>query len=258
MTLYRGTAHAIGDFVTIDPAQGFGAINGLRLTNLTGETLLINNVSSTGQGEEFLFPQMQMVYHTRNISARPRAQGYYSRDGFPPTQLLVEWSDDSINDFIGSYPTFIPAGLISPQNSSPLALNVQGLPTVLTATFADFSANATQGNVPGVGPRTIAVGYAYQLEALEVSATYAGANGIAQFSIGIGNVVAGVLTNLYAEIAFALQKTATDTNPSAIGVTTYDPRIIIPAGQTPTFVYRNGPAGVSFSGVATGAQLPVS
>jgi len=257
VTLYRGTAHDIGNFVTMDPAQGFGAINGLRLTNLTGETLLIDNVSSTGQGEEFLFPNMQMVYHTRNVSARPRAQGYYTRDSFPPSQLLIEWSDDSINDFIGSYPTFIQASGIN-SNSIPLALNIQGNPTVLTATFADFSANSTNNNVPSVGPETIHTGFAFQLEAMEVSATYAGANGIAQFTVGLANVVAGVLKSVYAQAAFALQKTATDSNPSAIIVVTYDPRIIIPAGATPTFVYLNGPAGVTFSAVATGAQLPVS
>jgi hypothetical protein len=241
----------------MDPAQGFGAINGLRLTNLTGETLLIDNVSSTGQGEEFLFPNMQMVYHTRNISARPRAQGYYTRNSFPPTQLLVEWSDDSINDFIGSYPTFIQASGIN-SNSQPLALNIQGAPTVATATFANYSANATNNNIPGVGPETILPGFAFQLEAMEVSATYAGANGIAQFTIGLASVVGGVLKKVYAQATFTLQKTATDTNPSAVVVVTYDPRIIIPAGDTPVFVYMSGPAGVSFSAVATGAQLPVS
>src|ERR1035437_5611859 len=126
MTLYRGSARIVGNRVQIIPPQGFGAINGLRLTNNTGQLLLVDNISSTGQGEEFLFPQEQMVYHTRNISRAPEAFVYCSGIGFTPGNLFVEWSDDAVNDFIGTYPYAVPTEtLINPALQTNLVLNTQ-------------------------------------------------------------------------------------------------------------------------------------
>lgn len=259
MTLYRGSARLVGNRVQIIPPQGFGAINGLRLTNNTGQLLLIDNISSTGQGEEFLFPQEQMVYHTRNISRVPEASGYYSGIGFSTPNLFVEWSDDSVNDFIGTYPYAVPTNtLINPSLQTNLALYSRGGPTANTPypAFAATNTDAIVGFVDTGLPYTVRPQHVFELEALEVSVDYAGAAGVAQFVIALGNVVGGVLTKIYAEASFSLQKTALMDAPSDIIVVTFDPRIRIPAGDTPTFVYMDGPAGVYYSATATGGLLP--
>jgi hypothetical protein len=199
-----------------------------------------------------------MVYHTRNISRVPEAFGYYSGIGFTPGNLFVEWSDDAVNDFIGTYPYAVPTEtLINPALQTNLVLNTQAGPTAATPTFAVETTNKIVGFVLSAGPITVPAQRVFELEALEVSAVYAGAAGIAQFVVALGNVVGGVLTKIYAQADFSLQKTAVSDAPSDIVVIPYNPRIIIPAGDTPQFIYFNGPAGVYFSASATGGLLPV-
>jgi hypothetical protein len=248
----------MGNRVQIIPPQGFGAINGLRLTNNTGQLLLVDNISSTGQGEEFLFPQEQMVYHTRNVSRVPEAYGYFSGIGFTPGNLFVEWSDDSVNDFIGTYPYAVPTEtIINPALQTNLVLNTRGGPTAATPTFAVETTNKIVGFVVSAGSLVIPTQRVFEMEALEVSAVYDGVVGIAQFIIGLGCVVGGVLTKVYAQADFTLHKSALSDAPSDIVVIAYNPRIVIPSGDTPVFLYLNGPAGVSFSASAIGGLLPV-
>jgi hypothetical protein len=262
MTLYRGTAVLNGSNVLITPPQGFGAINGLRLTNYTGETLLVNNISSTGQGEEFLFPQQQMVYHTRNISAAPTAQGFFTHTAFPPNRLFVEWSDDSINDFIGVYPAILPQeNFIALGLGSPVILSDTVASTVATngAPPNYFDYGVTFNTVDGLqtaGPLTIPAGYEFHLNSMQVSATYSPPpNGIIQFTISLGDVSGGVLNHVYATTSFSLSVTTLNNIPATHNVV-FSPTRVIPAGKTPTFVYQNGPAKVAFTATANGVLLP--
>jgi hypothetical protein len=262
MTLYRGTAALNGNNVLIKPPQGFGAINGLRLTNYTGETLLINNISSTGQGEEFLFPQQQMVYHTRNISAAPTAQGFFTHEAFPPSKLFVEWSDDSINDFIGQYPAFLPqTEFINPALGSPIILATT-IPTTVATTappnFFDYSIdfNSVDG-VQAPGPLVIPTGFAMALNNIQISASYmAPPFGVQQFTISLAEVVAGAITRIYASSAFTLNASAINDTPTSTHNVNYSPTRNIPAGATPVWIYQNGPAGVAFAATANGTLLP--
>ena len=260
MTLYRGTAVLNGSNVQIQAPQGFAAINGLRLTNYTGETLLINNVASTGQGEEYLFPQQQMVYHTRNISAAPTAQGFFTHAAFPPSRLFVEWSDDSINDFNGTYPAFLPQGsFVNESIGSPVILNTTVPITVaVPASFTNFSIdfNSVDG-VQNPGPLIIPAGFELSLQDIQVSATYtAPPIGVQQFTVALAEVVGGVITRTYAQTSFTLSATLLNDTPHATHNANYVPPRIIPAGATPVWVYFHGPAGVSFAATANGVLLP--
>lgn len=262
MTLYRGTAKISGTHVLILPPQGFGAINGLRLTNYTGMTLLLNNMASTGQGEEFLFPQQQMVYHTRNISAPPEAQGYYTQKAFAPNQLFVEWSDDSINDFIGMYPAFLPQDALAGKNLST--------PVILTTIAPDAGAAApppqnnsvlfnTINGVQTPGPMIVPIGFVFDLTGLQITATYDGPIGIVHFLIDLGSMTGPVINGIFAQSAFTLQKTLLGDNPILTNVQSYPQgSIVLPAGTTPVFIYDTGPTNVAYSGTATGVLLPTA
>jgi hypothetical protein len=262
MTLYRGTAQISGTHVLILPPQGFGAINGLRLTNYTGMTLLLNNMASTGQGEEFLFPQQQMVYHTRNISAPPEAQGYYTHKAFSPNQLFVEWSDDSINDFIGVYPAFLPQPTLASAVflGSPVILTVNSPVTIAAPPpINEGVLTATVNSVQTPGPLTIPTGFEFDLTGLQITATYGGPIGVAQFTIDLGAMTGAVITNIWAQTSFVLQKTALADNPTSTQILTFPQgSVVIPAGAIPIYIYDTGPAGVTFSATATGVLLPTS
>jgi hypothetical protein len=217
-------------------------------------------MASTGQGEEFLFPQQQMVYHTRNISAPPEAQGFFTHTAFAPGQLLVEWSDDSINDFIGQYPTTLPL--------DALASTAFNTPVILTTIAPDSGAVApppvdnsvlfnTVSGVQTPGPLTIPSGFQFNLTGLQITATYDGPIGIVHFIIDLGAIAGGVITAVWAQSVFTLQKNVITDNPMLTNVLTFPAgAIIIPAGQTPVFIYDTGPVGVSYSGTATGSLIP--
>lgn len=262
MTLYRGNAKISGAHVLMLPPQGFGSINGLRLTNYTGMTLLLNNMASTGQGEEFLFPRQQMTYHTRNISAPPEAQGFFTHQAFSPNLLFVEWSDDSINDFIGTYPTFVPQDtLASPALGSPVILSTHAAVSAIAAPPAvdDGVQFNTVAGVQTAGPLVVPTGFEFDLTGLQITATYSGVVGVAQFTIDLADIAATIITRVWAQANFSLQKTALNDNPTSTQILTYPiGSVIIPAGHTPSFVYASGPAGVTYSATATGTLLPAS
>ena len=261
MTLYRGTSKISGTHVLILPPQGFGAINGLRLTNYTGMTLLLNNMASTGQGEEYLFPQQQMVYHTRNISAPPEAQGFFTQKAFAPGQLFVEWSDDSINDFIGQYPAFLPMeAMASAALATPVILTTLAPETVAAPPpIGDPVQFNTVNGVQTVGPLIVPEVFQFNLTGMQVTATYSGVIGVAQFIIDLGEMAGAAITRIWAQMGFTIQKTLLADNPSTTQVHNYTSgSIVIPAGSTPTFIYESGPAGVTYSGTITGSLLPTA
>ena len=107
MTIRLGSAVLSGTSVTIQPPSGFNAVGAVRLTNYTGEVLTLDNITGEDPSLEYLMPLQQMVYHTKNVSKVPVILGLVLGAGFPLAQLFVEWSDNPLEDFPGTYPAQI-------------------------------------------------------------------------------------------------------------------------------------------------------
>jgi hypothetical protein len=213
-----------------------------------------------GNRKSTYFLSSKWFYHTRNISNPPTAQGFLTHAAFTPNLLYVEWSDDSVNDFIGTYPAFLPAALASPDLGSPgiltahSALSVAAPPPINTP-IAFNTINGT--TLPG--PYTVPAGFELDVTNYQITATYSGVVGTAQFSITFGTFSGGIVTHTYATQLFTLQKTALADNPTATQSQAHAlGSVKVPAGTTPSFILTDGPAGVQYSGTITGTLMPVS
>lgn len=104
--------------VELRAPMGFGTARGVRLSNFTGDSITLTNISGVDQSQEYLAPQTQMVYPTANVGAVPTAVGV----SYPPDQIaqniLVEWSTDPDADFLGTYPAALPANISSFQGTA--------------------------------------------------------------------------------------------------------------------------------------------
>jgi hypothetical protein len=176
--------------------------------------------------------------------------------------LFVEWSDDSINDFIGVYPAFLPQSeFINPSLGSPVILATT-IPATVNTKVAPFFSNYSIdfNSIDGVqtpGPLIIPTGFVLALNNIQVSASYmAPPYGVQQFTIALAEVVAGVITRTYASTAFTLNASVINDTPTATHNVNYSPTRNIAAGATPVWVYQNGPAGVAFAATANGTLLP--
>lgn len=124
--------------------MGFGTARGVRLSNFTGDTLILTDISGTSQSQEYLAPQTQMVYPTANVGNTPFVLGY----SYPPSQvaanLLVEWSTDPDADFIGTYPASLPTGITTSLagtnliNSYPSGTQFGSTPILLGDIASDY------------------------------------------------------------------------------------------------------------------------
>ena len=104
------TISANGSVVTINSPGGFGAYEGVRLTNYTANILILTNISGNeqGQSQELLLPLQQMTYHTKNVSTVPTVTVFGIEGTLQVApQVLVEWSTNPLDDFIGTYPVTI-------------------------------------------------------------------------------------------------------------------------------------------------------
>lgn len=111
MSIIVGTASVNGNKVVLTPPMGFGTARGVRISNFTPDTLILNNVSGTDQSQEYLAPQTCMVYRTLNVQQTPYVQGFnYAASQIAPN-ILLEWSTDPDTDFIGTYPSALPANI---------------------------------------------------------------------------------------------------------------------------------------------------
>lgn len=106
MTVYLGTGtfNKAGNYFEIASPQNFNSLYAIRLSNLTGDVLIVKNIQSTGQSTEYLLPYQQNVYKTENLSAIPKFTGLYLGNSVDTAALLVEWSDEPDTDFPGTYP----------------------------------------------------------------------------------------------------------------------------------------------------------
>lgn len=133
-----GTAVVRGNVVSITPPEGgFGGIKAARLSNYTGDVLILTNISSDSPGQEYLMPFQQSVYHIENVRTPPKVVGVTLGSTFSTASLLIEWSTEPLIDFPGTYPVGIAQAPINP--------------TIATDGVVVMAASAT-GQIPA-GPR---------------------------------------------------------------------------------------------------------
>lgn len=137
--------------------MGFNTAEGVRLSNFTGDTVTITGINGRDQSQEYLAPQTQMVYATANIGATPTVIGFTYTAEQIAANLLVEWSTDPSNDFLGTYPTALPTGITvaygtslvnsfpstTPLNTVPRDLGI--IPTTYGYVSIDLPAYQTAG-----------------------------------------------------------------------------------------------------------------
>lgn len=106
MTIYLGTASAVGDHVELPPPSGFNTLHALRITNTLATYATVFNVTADSQSAQYLVGKQQMVYRTDNIgSAQIRLQPSGATTVAQlAAGLLVEWATDPANEFQGTYP----------------------------------------------------------------------------------------------------------------------------------------------------------
>lgn len=114
---------------------GFGTARGIRLSNFTGDSLILTNISGVDQSQEYLAPQTQMVYPTDNIGATPTIVGYSYGSEQIAQNLLVEWSTEPNADFIGTYPAALPAAI----SATGIGSSIFDSGTITDFTFAYFA-----------------------------------------------------------------------------------------------------------------------
>lgn len=127
-----GTATVQGSSVIIKaPVGGFGGVKAVRLTNYTADVIILSNINGTSPGaRELIMPFQTNVYACDNIRDAPTALGQTLGSTFATASLMVEWSDDPVTDFPGTYPANVTQAPINPSNSSDgvvvLAANASG------------------------------------------------------------------------------------------------------------------------------------
>jgi hypothetical protein len=131
MSIVLGAAVLTGNAVTITPPEGgFGGVTAVRLSNYTGDALIVTNINSESPGQEYLLPFQQNVYHIENVRTPPKVVAQVLGSGFPTQSLLVEWSNDPLQDFPGTYPASITQAPINPANTQDgvvvMAANANG------------------------------------------------------------------------------------------------------------------------------------
>lgn len=153
MTVYLGSAVVQGSYVVIQaPEQGFGGMKGCRMTNYTADAIILNNITGDTPGaQEYLMPFQQAVYKVENVRQPPTAQGVVLGSAFAASQLFVEWSDDPLTDFPGTYPTIVAQAPINPANTTDGVAVLGGG----AAGTVPASTNRVQTTFYNTGPGTV-------------------------------------------------------------------------------------------------------
>lgn len=110
MAIVLGTVD--DNFNIVPPQGGFGGIDGCRLSNYTGDALIITNIDTERPGQQYLMPFQQMVYKIENLRQAPSLDALTLGQDFSTSDVLVEWSTEALHDFPGIYPcTLVQAAL---------------------------------------------------------------------------------------------------------------------------------------------------
>lgn len=141
MSIIVGTATVQGNKVILSAPMGFGTARGLRISNFTPDTLILNNISGTDQSQEYIAPQTAMVYRTLNVQQAPYVQGFNYAPAQIAPNILLEWSTDPDSDFVGTYPAALPA-----------KISVESL-TIANVTSASGTAISETVDLTNAGPQ---------------------------------------------------------------------------------------------------------
>lgn len=111
MTIFLGSTSfdEQNDKLVIKPPFGFNTIQGVRIANYTVDVLILQNITGDNLSDrQYLPPATQMFYPIRNAQDYPTMDGLQIGPDLPNEQVLIEWSDDPDNDFLGTYPYALP------------------------------------------------------------------------------------------------------------------------------------------------------
>lgn len=135
--------------VQISAPMGFGTTRGVRLSNYTTDVLILTNISSVDQSQEYLPPQTQMVYPSVNVGILPTVTGVTLPAASIAANLFVEWSTDPTNDFVGTYPAALPVKVAYQPPMPTQPIGPGGLaPYKTITTFADNNSVVNVGTIP--------------------------------------------------------------------------------------------------------------
>lgn len=136
-----------GQLAIIAP-MGFAGSRGVRITNLSTDTLILTNIDSRSQGQEYLPPGMQMIYLSIDATATSTIAGVSESAASLQQSVLIEWSTDPTVDFIGTYPAVVAEFASGPSTPSHVivdsgTVSVDNFPAVQTVDVDNFPAVQT-------------------------------------------------------------------------------------------------------------------
>lgn len=111
MTVYLGAAtfNQQGDSLVVQPPVGFNTAEAIRMANYTVDIIVLKNIGGNNVSDtQYLPPATQMVYPIKSFQQNPTFFGIQLGPDLPNEQVLVEWSDDPLEDFQGTYPYALP------------------------------------------------------------------------------------------------------------------------------------------------------
>ena len=116
------------NFHIIPPAGGFGGIKACRLSNYTGDALVITNINPDYPGQEYLLPFQQSVYQIENIRQPPSLSAYVLGQDFSTSNVLVEWSTEPLIDFPGTYPANLTQAFLASAGAPAFEVHTLAVP----------------------------------------------------------------------------------------------------------------------------------
>jgi len=153
MTIFLGSVTQQGNRLGISPPAALSSVKAVRVANITSDVLILNNIAGNGQSQEYLLPLQQAVFKTEGVQQIPTIYGQALGDALPLSQIFVEWSDDPLADFPGTYPTTLSAlsatapsfinGVIALTNAN----QTYSIPANPLRTSLSFTNSSAAGNV---------------------------------------------------------------------------------------------------------------
>ncbi len=160
MTILIGSARTVNGQVTITPPAGHsGSIHAVRLSNYSGELLILTNMYSERPGREYLVPFQQMVYQIFNFQEVPTIVGILLGTAFDTARLLVEWSTEPLADFPGRYPVDLTQADLSGIGGAAPSWEVFELPVPNDAASHSIPAQITRSSLTFFNDGAVNVAY---------------------------------------------------------------------------------------------------
>jgi hypothetical protein len=149
MAIFLGSAEfdQQGNTFLIQPPTGFGSVEAVRISNYTGDALILTNIVGEGSDQQYLMPFQQMVYPFENVRAIPTMTGLQFGDGINTEAVLIEWSSDPDSDFPGTYPVTLTEATFAASTAFSAATTVVGANDQVEITANASAINRTVVNL---------------------------------------------------------------------------------------------------------------